>query len=199
MRIYSEEQYADKPIYDKVWQLTKWTNPDALLKAILNSLHNRPDKHVFKVVFDQQIGHEVYLRDVLSILMADKPTIWLQVDYEGRSAVLVVSTAPVTPSSVVDPAQGKREDDSQKTSWGVREVNKTLHSFAKVFLKRETLGSDNAFLPFWQQQPWCRHLIVRLLAAHQDYASHSQHYLWANLERCMLQISDRPCWQGIAM
>ena len=169
LRIISEDRKNDKPVYDKVWPF-RWSTTADLHRSIIHSLDARySDQLIFRNVFEKKIGPEVILRDVLSILEAGKPTMWLQADYQEMSATLIVTRAPERHPDTREDYFGQRRGaayiDSYSQAKSKREKTK-LPAIAQTLFERDS-GRGNAFIPFWEQQPWCRHVAIRMLAAEE--------------------------------
>ena len=188
LRIISHDKVDGIYVYNRTWHVTQWTEPANLASSICKSLGgSNAGDFIFQTVLNREITQIVYLEDVLRVLLTDHSTIWHDIDFEEKLAVLLVT-----------PARNAFESDGQKaiqvkleaandvagsfharrvSAQKAREANKPLYEIAKFVLQRETTRS-HAFLPFWNQQVWCRHLTVRLVAARTGL---KPSYVWETL------------------
>lgn len=158
LRITSDEEEDGQPVYDRIWHINSSADPACLSKAILMTMGYLDSGEVlFWVNIDNEQDVSVYLEDVLRVLQA-KRTAWLPL-HDSHSTTLTFAPAPQTEIvSETDYAHAHEAAAERK------KVHKIVQQVAKGLLQRRS-EPGHAFLPFWQQQVWCRHLAIRLLAA----------------------------------
>ena len=80
-----------KYVYDKTRQVTEWTDAASLATSNYKSLGDSSScDFIFRTVLNPRITQVVYLEDILRVLLADQCTIWQDIEYKERWAVLII-------------------------------------------------------------------------------------------------------------
>lgn len=172
LRLISYADQDGQASFDQVWHVASHADAAQLSKTILAAIGNADaGKTIFWSAYSSgETGIcTVYLEDVVRILKANKCTAWLPAPSNSHAAAIVFQAVVGTESS----------EDAEQAAADKDLLHSSVHEIAKIMLQRCSEES-HAFLPFWDQQVWCRHLTIRLIAAK---TGKQVHLIWPLLQR----------------
>ena len=161
LRIISDKHENGQPLYDRIWHINPSADPVCLSKNILGGSNSSEVQ--FWVLIDGEDADSclVYLEDVIRVLQAGKRTAWLPL-LDEHPTTLIIAAAPQT-----ELVKDTDYTDADEAAAERRKLQKIVRQVASFLLQRRS-EVGHTYLPFWEQQVWCRHLAVRILVVKID-------------------------------